>query len=58
MLYVNGTAGQDKWNIGLPTVDYGLRTTGLRTPDRALFKDWGPVLKRRLGKLTQMIYKK
>ena len=39
MLYVNGTAGQDKWNIGLPTVDYGLRTTGLRTPDRALFKD-------------------
>lgn len=39
MLYVNGTAGQDKWYIGLPTVDYGLRTTGLRTPDRALFKD-------------------
>ena len=48
MLYVNDTAGQYNWNIGL-------RTTGLPTPDRALCKSWGPVLKRRLGKGMQMI---
>ena len=48
MLYVNDTAGQYNWNIGL-------RTTGLPTPDRALCKSWGPVLKRRLGKGTQMM---
>ena len=51
MLYVNGTAGQYNWNIGL-------RTTGLPTPDRVLYKSCGPVLKRRLGKGTQMIQKR
>ena len=48
MLYVNGTAGQYNWNIGL-------RTTGLPTPDLALYKSWGHALKRRLGKGRQMI---
>ena len=51
MLYVNDTAGQYNWN-------FGLRTTRLPSPDRALYKSWGPVLKRRLSKGTQMILKR
>ena len=52
---LNGTAGQYNRNIELRTADYGLRNIGLCTPDRGLCKSWGPVLKRRLGKGTQMI---
>ena len=58
MLYLNGTAGQYNWNIGLRTADCGLRTIGLSAPDRALYKSWGPVLKLSLGKGTQMIEKR